>query len=116
MVRDLEKSQTALAGIAGHRGFGASIALGDEPTVGEGSWVTGGYFSTLGLRPAAGRLLEPRDNEPGADNMVAVIGHRFWMDRFGGKPDAIGQLLKINGRSFTIVAPLPSCGRVPACV
>ena len=107
MVRDLEKAQTVLAGIAGHRSFGASIALGDEPTVGEGYWVTGGYFSTLGLRPALGRLLEPRDNEPGADNMVAVIGHRFWMDRFGGKQDAIGQLLKINGRAFTIVGVAP---------
>jgi predicted permease len=106
MLRDLEKSQ-ALAGIAGHRIFGASIALGDEPTVGEGIWVTGGYFATLGLRPALGRLLQPRDNEPGADNMVAVIGHRFWTDRFAGRPDAIGQLLKLNGRAYTIVGVAP---------
>jgi predicted permease len=107
MVRDLERTQNVLAGIAGYRVFGASIALGDEPAVGEGSWVTGGYFSTLGLRPAHGRLLQPSDNEPGANNMVAVIAHSFWMDRFGGKPDAIGQLLKINGRAYTIVGVAP---------
>jgi predicted permease len=107
MLRDLEKQQTVLAGVAGHRGFGASIALGDEPTVGEGTWVTGSYFATLGLRPALGRLLQPSDNEPGANNMVAVIGHRFWMDRFAGKPDALGQLLKLNGRAFTIVGVAP---------
>jgi putative ABC transport system permease protein len=107
MVRDLERTQNVLAGIAGYRVFGASIALGDEPAVGEGSWVTGGYFSTLGLRPAHGRLLQPSDNEPGANNMVAVIAHSFWMDRFGGKPDAIGQLLKINGRPYTIVGVAP---------
>jgi predicted permease len=107
MLRDLERSQTVLAGIAGYRIFGASIALGDEPTVGEGSWVTGGYFPTLRLRPALGRLLGPSDNEPGADNMVAVIAHRFWMDRFGGKPDAIGQPLKVNGRAYTIVGVAP---------
>ena len=107
MFRDLERSQTVLAGIAGYRIFGASIALGDEPTVGEGSWVTGAYFTTLGLRPALGRLLGPSDNEPGADNMVAVIAHRFWMDRFGGRPDAIGQLLKLNGRPYTIVGVAP---------
>jgi predicted permease len=107
MLRDLERSQTVLAGVAGHRIFGASIALGDEPTVGDGIWVTGAYFATLGLRPALGRLLQPRDNEPGADNMVAVIGHRFWMDRFGGKPDALGQLLRLNGRAFTIVGVAP---------
>jgi predicted permease len=107
MLRDLERSQTVLAGIAGYRIFGASIALGDEPTVGEGSWVTGGYFPTLGLRPALGRLLGPGDNEPGADNLVAVIAHSFWMDRFGGRPDAIGQPVKINGRAHTIVGVAP---------
>ena len=69
--------------------------------------MTGAYFTTLGLRPALGRLLQPRDNEPGADNMVAVIGHRFWMDRFGGKPDALGQQLRLNGRPFTIVGVAP---------
>ena len=107
MLRDLEKSPAALAGIAGHRIFGASIALGDEPTVGEGAWVTGGYFTTLGLRPALGRLLQPADNEPSADNMVAVVAHRFWRDRLGGKPDAIGQPLKLNGRAYTIVGVAP---------
>ena len=107
MFRDLERSQTVLTGIAGHRIFGASIGLGDNPTVGDGMWVTGAYFTTLGLRPALGRLLLPQDNEPGADNMVAVIGYRFWMDRFGGKPDAIGQPLRLNGRTFSIVGVAP---------
>ena len=107
MVRDLERTQTVLAGIAGYRTFGASLAIGDEPIVGDGSWVTGGYFPTLQLRPALGRLLGPGDNEPGADNMVAVIAHRFWIDRFGGKPDAIGQPLKLNGRAYTIVGVAP---------
>ena len=107
MFRDLERSQTVLAGLAGHRIFGASIALGDEPTTGDGMYVTGAYFNTLGLRPALGRLLEPRDNEPGADNMVAVISHRFWMDRFAGKPDALGQPLRLNGRAFAIVGVAP---------
>jgi len=107
MFRDVERTQGVLAGVAAHRLFGASIALGEEPTVGEGLWVSGGYFTTLGLRPALGRLLQPGDNEPGSDHMVAVIGHRFWMDRFGGTPEAIGQLLRLNGRPFTIVGVAP---------
>src|SRR5574338_1545641 len=73
MLRDLERSQNVLAGIAGYRVFGASIALGDEPAVGDGAWVTGGYFSTLGLRPAAGRLLQRSVNEPGGNHRVGVV-------------------------------------------
>ncbi len=107
MFRDLEREQDVLSGIAGHRIYGVSLALGDEPTTGDAVMVTGHYFSTLGLQPALGRLLLPEDNEPGADNMVAVISHRFWLDRFAGKPDALGQILRANGRSFTIVGVAP---------
>ena len=107
MFRDIEREQDVLAGIAGHRTFGVSLAIGDEPTTGEAVWVTGSYFATLGLQPAIGRLLLPGDNEPGADNMVAVIGHRFWLDRFGARPDVLGQLLRVNGRSFTVVGVAP---------
>ena len=107
MFRDIEREQDVLAGIAGHRTFGVSLAIGDEPTTGEAVWVTGSYFATLGLQPAIGRLLLPGDNEPGADNTVAVIGHRFWLDRFGARPDVLGQLLRVNGRSFTVVGVAP---------
>ncbi len=107
MFRDLEREQKTLAGIAGHRLFGVSLTVGDEPTTGMGSWVTGGYFPTLGIKPALGRLLGPADNEPGADNMVAVISHAFWRERFGESPDALGKVLRINGRSFTVVGVAP---------
>jgi predicted permease len=107
MFRDLERQQDALAGIAGYRSFGVSIAFGDEPTTGEGVYVTGHYFRTLAVQPALGRLILPDDNEPGKDNLVAVLGHRFWVDRFGGAPAVIGQGVKVNGRTHTIVGVAP---------
>ena len=69
MVRDIEREQKVLAGFAGFRLFGLSLAIGNEPSTGQGMWVTGGYFPTLGVRPALGRLLGPQDNEPGADTV-----------------------------------------------
>lgn len=107
MFRDLEQQQSALAGIAGYRSFGVSIAQGDEPMTGDGVYVTGHYFRTLGVQPALGRLIVPDDNEPGKDNMVAVLGYRFWTERMGGAPNAIGQPLRINGRSYEIVGVTP---------
>lgn len=111
MFRDLEQQQSALAGIAGYRSFGVSIAQGDEPMTGDGVYVTGHYFRTLGVQPALGRLIVPDDNEPGKDNMVAVLGYRFWTERMGGAPNAIGQPLRINGRSYEIVGVTPEIGR-----
>jgi len=107
MFRDIEREQKVLAGIAGHRLFGLSLAINDEPSTGQGVWVTGGYFPALGIQPALGRLLDVKDNEPGADNMVTVISHRLWRERFGSRPDVLGQVLRVNGRSFTVVGVAP---------
>ncbi len=107
MVRDLERQQQVLAGLAGFRIFGVSVALGDEAETGDAMWVTGQYFSTLGTQPALGRLLGPADNEPGADNTAAVIGYRYWVDRHGGTPDVLGRTIRANGRTYTIVGVAP---------
>ena len=57
-----------------------------------GALVTGGYYETLGLSPAAGRLLAPADDEPGAP-LVAVISDGYWERQFArqhgrGRTDA----------------------------
>ena len=59
MFRDLEKGQTVLSGLAGHRGFGANLSYKGEPMTGEGMLVSGSYFPTLGIKPVIGRLLAP---------------------------------------------------------
>ncbi|MCC6318744.1 MAG: ABC transporter permease [Gemmatimonadaceae bacterium] len=108
MFRDIEARQEVLSGVAGHRFFGVSLVVGNAPMTGEGSWVTGSYFSTLGLQPALGRLLTPADNEPGADNMVAVLSHGFWIDKLGGRPNVLGEALRVNGRTYTVVGVGPA--------
>jgi predicted permease len=107
MFRDIEKQQEVLSGVAGHRIFGVSLTIGDVPLTGEGIYVTGSYFSTLGLQAAKGRLLTPADNEPGADNMVAVISHGFWTDRLGARENVLGEALRVNGRTYTVVGVAP---------
>ncbi len=71
--------------------------------------ATGGIHETLGLRPAAGRLLVPSDSgRSGAEaQAVAVLSYSAWQRRFGGAPSAIGQTLRIEGTPFTIVGVTP---------
>jgi predicted permease len=79
-----------------------SLGSGGEPERIRGHLITGSYFATLGALPAAGRLLQPADDRPGAEP-AAVLGHRLWRQRFGGAMDVLGQPIIINGRQFTIV-------------
>ncbi len=72
----------------------------------DGSWVTGNFFSVLGVSPARGRLLNPSDDVPGAAP-VMVVSYAFWQRQFGGDASAIGHALEWNGRSYTVVGVLP---------
>jgi predicted permease len=86
-------------------GFVASTVTVDRPEGGEqagSAWVTGEYYHTLGLVPAAGRLLERNDDRPGAAPVV-VITDGYWRRRFAANPSAIGQRLLIYGVPVTIV-------------
>jgi len=107
MYRDLERSQSVLTGLAAHRAFYGSFAVREAPFTGEGVWVSGSYFPTLGVQPALGRLLGPSDDEvPGAHDVV-VISYATWQDRFGGSPSVLGERLVINGVGYTIVGVTP---------
>ncbi|HVH85349.1 MAG TPA: ABC transporter permease [Terriglobales bacterium] len=69
--------------------------------------VTGNYFETLGLAPVTGRYFSAaEDNVPGGDPVV-VIGYGMWQRRFGGDQSAVGRLIYLNERPFTIVGVAP---------
>src|SRR5690606_12024467 len=59
------------------------------------------YFQTLGVTPAAGRLLEPADDQPGAPP-VFVVSHRIWAQRMSADPSAIGATFLVAGRPMTL--------------
>src|SRR4029078_1822984 len=76
MLRDLQKANTAFSGIAGHFLFGVNLGMtGQTPVNGRGVYVTGNYFSVLGLRPAVGRLLTAADDETNGSNYVLVLSY-----------------------------------------
>jgi predicted permease len=63
--------------------------------------VSGGYFSGLGVYPAAGRLILEDDDRFGAPP-VAVISYAYWQRRFASSPAAVGQSILIDGTPFII--------------
>jgi len=66
-----------------------------------GKWVSGNYFTTFGVRPAAGRLLETADDDAGAQP-VFVMAHRTWVTRFGGDPSIVGAAFLVSGKPMTL--------------
>ncbi|HZU24755.1 MAG TPA: ABC transporter permease [Bryobacteraceae bacterium] len=69
--------------------------------------VSGSYASTLGIVPAAGRLISASDERPGAEP-VAMLSYRYWREQFGGAADVTSRRVVLNGVSCAIVGVLPS--------
>jgi len=107
MFRDLERLQTTFTGLAAHVSFGVSVAYENQPVTGQGMYVSGSYFPTLGIRPAIGRLLGPDDDRSIGTGFVAVLSHDYWSSHLGSDPAALGRPIKVNGQTLTIVGVAP---------
>jgi len=69
-------------------------------------YVTGNYFSTLGVRAFGGRLLTPEDDRPSSPP-AAVISHHTWQTDFGADPSVVGATFVIDGHPFAIIGVAP---------
>jgi putative ABC transport system permease protein len=78
-----------------------NLADGGEARFVNGLWVSGEYFSTLGVQPVLGRTFTASDDKPSAAP-VAVISYAFWQSEYGGQPDVIGKTVRLDGHPITI--------------
>jgi predicted permease len=100
---NLGDSREVLSGLAAFRPVpDTHVTVQGETELALIQWVTGNYHAVAGIHAVAGRTLTEQDRDP-----VAVISHRYWQRRFGGDPGAIGRVLDMQGRSFTIVGVTP---------
>src|SRR5580693_4346752 len=69
-------------------------------------YVTGNYFSTLGVGAFAGRVFTPGD-DTASSPPVAVLSHRAWQTTYGGDPTVLGSTFAVQGHPFTVIGIAP---------
>lgn len=102
----LKDHTTSLSGITAVSMFNWDAETRGSGLMGE--FAAGNLFSVLGLKPAAGRLLHPADDNEATDGPVVVLDYEFWRTTFGRDPKVIGTMLKINKEPFLIVGVAPA--------
>jgi predicted permease len=112
VFRELERGQRVFTGLIGidlgyqwHAGKMLNVEVNGVLSQNHMLWVTGNYYSELGVAPLLGRLLTPEDANPAGDaaSQVAVISYEFWQRRLGGVPDVVGKQIRAEGHPFTII-------------
>jgi predicted permease len=69
-------------------------------------YVTGNFFSVLGVGAFGGRLLTPGDDQP-ASPPVAVVSHQAWQSKYGSDASVVGSTFVIDGHPFTVIGVAP---------
>lgn len=109
-IEDLRRNQNVLSGLYGR------VYPNNSYVEAEGAiwpvnvgYVTGSYYSVLGVTSALGRLLEPDDVglSAGSRTPVAVLSYDFWERRYSGRRDVIGNNIVIAGKRFTVIGVTP---------
>jgi predicted permease len=101
--RDNAKSFESVAAMTGG---GFNLTGGGDPEQVNGALVTHNFFSSLGARPALGRVFLPEEDQPGKNKVVA-LSHGFWRRRFGADPGIVNKTITINDESYTVVGVMP---------
>jgi predicted permease len=69
-------------------------------------YVSGNYFSTLGVRSFAGRLFSTEDDKQ-SSTPVVVLSHHAWETNYGFDPSIIGSSFFIEAQPFTVIGIAP---------
>jgi putative ABC transport system permease protein len=77
-----------------------------EPERLRGNYVSMNTFDVMGVRPILGRGTLPDDAKADA-TPTAVLSYNFWQRRFGGDQKVLGQQLRLNGTTRTVVGVMP---------
>jgi putative ABC transport system permease protein len=104
---DLRQRQTSLEALAAYGRAPAIIA--DDTALPErlrGVRVTPNLMRVLRVAPVIGRDFVDTDGAAGAP-AVALISYRQWQSRFGGRPEVIGAVIRLNNQQATIVGVMP---------
>ncbi len=70
--------------------------------------VSAQFFHILGVHPSLGRLFFPDEDQPGRDNHTVLLGHKFWVSRFGALPSILGKTVRLDGDDYRVTGVLPA--------
>ena len=107
---DWVRDNRSFSAIAGYRAYDLGLTGMGEPERLPAEMVSASFFTLLGVAPALGRTFAPDDDQVGAAPVV-LISAALWKRKFGSSPDAVGKVMTLDGKSYTIVGVLPASFR-----
>jgi putative ABC transport system permease protein len=105
--RELAERNRTFESMAVMKPWQPTLVGRNEPERIDGQRVSAAYFRTLGVLPALGRDFQAADDVFHGPK-VAIISNGLWRRRFGGDGKIIGQQIRLDDASYTVIGVLPA--------
>jgi predicted permease len=102
----LESQQKSFAKVAAYADRPMTYTDGTNAERLRGREVTATYFETLGITPSIGRNFTDAETRLGGAR-AAIVSDRFWRQRLGGGPEAIGRIIRLDSADYSVIGVLP---------
>jgi hypothetical protein len=99
-VRTQAGAFSSLAAFAGP--LNVDLSGNGDASIVRGLYISGDFFSTLGVTPFIGRPLAPSDDSPSASPAI-VLNYAYWVRAFGAAPSVVGRTVRLDSTTVTIV-------------
>ncbi|MES2178201.1 MAG: ABC transporter permease [Gemmatimonadota bacterium] len=104
--RDLSEQRQLFTLVAGWTSESVTLEStnSDDAQSARVQFIAGPFFETVGVRAAVGTLIHPSPRvEAGDDERVAVLSHALWHGAFGGAPDVVGRVVRVNDVAVRVI-------------
>jgi putative ABC transport system permease protein len=113
--RDEQRTFAVMGAAMGHNAdFGADAGGAPAERIG-GQSISADSLAALGVQPLLGRVFTVQDEQDAdiAPTRVVILSHQLWQGRFLGRPDVIGQQVRVDRVNRTVIGVMPETFRYP---
>jgi len=103
---DWHDQSSAFSAMAYYDDDSMAVMSGTSAEYAQVAEVTPEFFQVFAVEPAVGRFFSPEELQQGGAGAV-VISYSYWQSHFGSNADALGQSIRMLGKSFRIAGVLP---------
>ena len=111
-LADVESQSKMFSRLGGMVMQPLAYTAGTEPVEFQIGQVTGGFFETLGIKPARGRFITSEDDKNGAP-FVVVLSHDLWVKQFNRDEQILGKAIPLSGNMYTVIGVMPATFATP---
>ena len=110
-IRNYTRDTHSFSSLGAYQGASYESSVGGAPSMLNGTRMTSGVFSALGVQPLLGRVFTQQEDTGHA--AVAVLSYSLWQSRFHGEADILGKKILLDRNPYIVIGVMPRSFEFP---